>query len=87
MTSVGRILRFPPIPDLPPHLSGHSYVVVEAACQLPADEADELLAPLRALGPVIDTFDTIPVTGPVAAAHGPARTGAGQGRRRPAAAS
>ena len=29
----------------------------------PADEADELLAPLRALGPAIDTFDTIPITG------------------------
>ena len=63
VTSVGRILRFPPIPDLPPHLSGQSYVVVEAACQLPADEAGELLAPLRALGPAIDTFDTIPITG------------------------
>ncbi len=63
VTSVGRILHFPPIPDLPPHLSGHSYVVVEAACQLPAGEARTLLAPLRALGPAIDTFDTIPVTG------------------------
>jgi hypothetical protein len=63
VTSVGRMLRFPPLPDLPPFLSGQSFVVVEAACQLPAEEADALLAPLRALGPAIDTFDTIPITG------------------------
>jgi hypothetical protein len=62
VTSVGRVLRFPPLPDLPPFLSGQSYVVVEATCQLTEAEAGELLAPLRALGPAIDTFATIPVT-------------------------
>jgi hypothetical protein len=62
VTSVGRVLRFPPLPDLPPFLSGQSYVVVEATCQLREAEADELLAPLRALGPAIDTFATIPMT-------------------------
>ncbi len=62
VSSVGRTLHFPPIPDLPPHLSGQSFVV-EATCQLPADEVGTLLAPLRALGPAIDTFDTIPMTG------------------------
>ena len=59
VTSVGRLLRFPPLPDLPPHLSGQSFVVVEAACQLDADDTAKLLAPLRALGPAIDTFATI----------------------------
>jgi hypothetical protein len=62
VTSVGRILRFPPIPDLPPFLSGHSWVVVEAACLLSEEEANELLAPLRALGPEIDTFALSPIT-------------------------
>ncbi len=62
VTSIGRVLRFPPLPDLPPFLSGQSFVVVEATCQLQPEEADELLAPLRALGPAIDTFATIPVT-------------------------
>src|SRR3954447_9848251 len=62
VTSVGRLLRFPPLPDLPPHLSGQSYVVVEAACQLSADEADDLLAPLRALRPAIDSFRRTPIT-------------------------
>jgi hypothetical protein len=61
VTSVGRLLKFPPLPQLPEHLSGKSYVVVEAACQLPAGEAEALLAPLRALGPVIDTFRGQPV--------------------------
>jgi hypothetical protein len=59
---VGRVLRFPPLPDLPPFLSGHSWVVVEATAQMSPAEAEELLAPLRALGPEIDTFATIPVT-------------------------
>ncbi len=61
VTSVGRLLTFPPLPDLPPHLSGQSFVVVEAACQLSAEEADALLAPLRALGPGLDTFRRTPV--------------------------
>jgi FAD binding domain len=60
--SVGRLLRFPPLPDLPPFLSGRSYVVVEATCQLTEAEAEQVLAPLRALGPAIDTFATIPIT-------------------------
>ena len=62
VTSIGRVLRFPPLPELPPFLSGQSYVVVEATCQLTEEEAGELLVPLRALGPAIDTFATIPMT-------------------------
>jgi hypothetical protein len=62
VTSVGRILHFPPLPDLPPHLAGRSFVVVEAACQLGQDEADRLLAPLRELGPELDTFRPTPMT-------------------------
>jgi hypothetical protein len=61
VTSVGRLLRFPPLPDLPDFLRGQSFAVVEAACQLPAHEADELLAPLRALGPAMDTFRPTPM--------------------------
>ncbi|MBD3784810.1 MAG: FAD-binding protein [Micrococcales bacterium] len=62
VTTVGRMLRFPPLPDLPAALAGRGWVVVEAACQLDAAEADRLLAPLRALGPEIDTVATVPVT-------------------------
>jgi FAD/FMN-containing dehydrogenase len=59
VTSVGRVLRFPPLPELPPFLSGRSLVVVEAA--LADGQDDALLADLRALGPEMDTFATIPV--------------------------
>ncbi|MBM7506006.1 FAD-binding oxidoreductase [Agromyces aurantiacus] len=55
VTSVGRVLRFPPIPDLPPFLSGRSFVVVEAVSLESPERTDELLAPLRALHPEIDT--------------------------------
>ena len=55
VTSVGRVLRFPPMPELPPFLSGQSFVVVEAAIQESSERADELLAPLRALAPAMDS--------------------------------
>ena len=61
VTSIGRLLKFPPLPELPPHLSGQAYVVVEATCILDASQAEQLLAPLRALGPAIDTFRVTPV--------------------------
>src|SRR4051794_31822152 len=44
VTSVGRILRFPPLPELPAPLRGQSFVVVEATCRLPVVDAEELLA-------------------------------------------
>ena len=55
VTSVGRVLRFPPMPELPPFLSGRSFVVVEAVVQESPERADELLAPIRELHPEIDT--------------------------------
>ena len=61
VTSVGRFLQFPPIPDIPEHLRGRSFVVVEATFLFEQSEAEELLRPLRDLGPVLDTFATIPV--------------------------
>jgi hypothetical protein len=60
VTSVGRILQFPPIPDLPDFLRGQSYVVVEAAYLGDEFEGAELIRPLRELGPQIDTFAMIP---------------------------
>jgi len=61
VTSVGRFLQFPPIPDIPEPLRGGSFVVVEATSLLSESATDELLAPLRELGPAMDTFATIPV--------------------------
>jgi FAD binding domain/Berberine and berberine like len=61
VTSVARFLRFPSIPDIPEHLRGGSFVVVEATFLLEESEAEALLRPLRDLGPAMDTFATIPV--------------------------
>ncbi|WP_350348816.1 FAD-binding oxidoreductase [Agromyces sp. G08B096] len=58
--SVGRVLHLPPLPELPPFLSGRSVVVVEAVVQESPDRADGLLAPLRALGAELDTFHPQP---------------------------
>jgi hypothetical protein len=55
LTTVGRYLRLPPLPDIPEAVRGKSFVVVEAIHLGEPAQADELLAPLRALGPVMDT--------------------------------
>jgi FAD/FMN-containing dehydrogenase len=62
MTSVGRIIQLPPLPDIPEPLRGNSFVIVEAIYSGDDfDEAKRLLEPLRALGPVIDTVDAMPI--------------------------
>jgi FAD/FMN-containing dehydrogenase len=62
MTSVGRMLNIPPLPEIPEPLRGRSVVVVETIYI--GEEADgaELIAPLRALGPEIDTNAMIPAS-------------------------
>lgn len=61
LTTVGRFLRLPPIPEIPEPLRGKSFVIVEAYHIGDPAQADELLAPLRALGPVNDTIATVPM--------------------------
>ncbi|MGZ4289849.1 MAG: FAD-binding oxidoreductase [Gaiellaceae bacterium] len=57
VTSIGRILQFPPIPDIPEPMRGNSFAVVQAIyCGDDVAELDRLLEPLRALGPSLDTF-------------------------------
>ncbi len=56
VTSVGRLLNLPPIPEIPEGLRGRSFVLVEAACLTTEPLGIELMRPLRALGPEIDTF-------------------------------
>jgi FAD binding domain/Berberine and berberine like len=60
VTSLGRFLNVPPLPDVPEPLRGRRLVVVEAAMMMDEAQAGELLQPLRALGPEIDTFRTMP---------------------------
>ncbi len=62
VTSVGRLLNLPPIPEIPKGLRGRSFVLVEAACLATEGEGIELLRPLRERGPEIDTFAMLPPT-------------------------
>ena len=61
LTTVGRFLNLPPIPEVPEPVRGKSFVVVEAYHVGDRAQADELLSPLRALGPVNDTVQTVPM--------------------------
>jgi hypothetical protein len=60
LVTVGRYLRFPPLPQIPEPIRGGSFAVVEAIWLGEAADADALLEPLRALGPVTDTIVTMP---------------------------
>ena len=60
VTSVARILQVPPLPDVPAPFRGRRFVVVDAAFLGDAAEGAELMAPLRALGPELDTFAMVP---------------------------
>jgi hypothetical protein len=60
VTSVGRILQFPPLPEIPEPVRGKSFTLIEAVFLGDEDEAARLLAPLRALGPAMDTFAQVP---------------------------
>ncbi len=59
-TTSARLMNFPPAPDLPARLRGRSFVVIDVIHLGTAAEADQLLAPLRALRPVADTIRMIP---------------------------
>jgi FAD/FMN-containing dehydrogenase len=61
LTTVGRYLQLPSIPDIPEPVRGKSFAVVEAIHLGSPAEADALLAPLRALEPGMDTIVTMPV--------------------------
>ncbi|HEU0335312.1 MAG TPA: FAD-binding oxidoreductase [Gaiellaceae bacterium] len=61
MTSVGRLLQLPPIPDIPEPVRGKSFVVVQTIYAGDEEEGAKLVAPLRELGPVLDTIATIPL--------------------------
>src|ERR1700722_19116970 len=60
VTSLGRILRLPPLPEVPEPLRGRAFALVEAAYLGDAGTGAALIQPLRRLGPELDTFATIP---------------------------
>ena len=60
VSASARMLQIPPLPDIPEFLRGRQIVVIDGAVLGSEDEANEILAPFRALGPEIDTFGAVP---------------------------
>jgi FAD/FMN-containing dehydrogenase len=60
VTTSLRVMSFPPMPELPPFLSGRQLVVIDGAVLADDAAAESLLAPLRALAPEMDTFARVP---------------------------
>jgi FAD/FMN-containing dehydrogenase len=63
LTTVGRMLQFPPLPEVPEPMRGNSFALVEAIFMGSEDEGAELLKPLRDLGPSMDTMAMVPPAG------------------------
>lgn len=60
LTSIGRLLQFPPLDLIPEPFRGRSFSLVEAAYIGAESDGAELLRPLRDLGPEMDTFAIVP---------------------------
>ena len=60
VTSVVRTLQVPPLPEIPEIVRGKSFSIIESIHLHDADEARELLAPLRELTPLMDTYGDVP---------------------------
>jgi FAD/FMN-containing dehydrogenase len=61
VTSTIKLLRFPPLPELPDPLRGRELVAITLALAGGEPEGAELVAPLRALAtPYLDTLATVP---------------------------
>ena len=64
VTSIIRLLRPPPIPDVPEPLRGMPLITIDAAFTGGREAGEKLIAPLRAIGePIMDNFDQIPAAG------------------------
>ena len=59
VTSVGRLLQFPPLDVVPEPMRGKSFAIVQAAYLGSETDGAELIAPLRDLGPAMDTFTAV----------------------------
>jgi FAD/FMN-containing dehydrogenase len=55
-TTSARMLQIPPLPDLPEFLAGKAFVAIDGAYLGDAAAGAEVLAPLRALAPEMDSF-------------------------------
>ena len=63
VTTSLRVMSFPPLPELPPFLSGRDLVVIDGAVLEDDEPGGGAARPLRALAPEMDTFDRMPAIG------------------------
>ena len=60
LTSTIRLIRYPPLPDLPPELRGQAFAMITLVFAGDAGAGDDLVAPLRGLGaPDADTLGMV----------------------------
>jgi FAD/FMN-containing dehydrogenase len=59
-TSVGRVMQFPPFEEIPELVRGKKLAIIEVAFLGSEADGSELIAPLRDLGPEIDSFAEVP---------------------------
>lgn len=62
VTTCVSLTRLPMLPELPEPIRGQSFVIIDGAVDAPAPEAAALLEPMRRLGPVLDSFATMPTS-------------------------
>lgn len=60
LATIARMLRIPDIPDVPPPLAGRAFAVIDVVYDGDAAVGAELIAPLRALGPEMDSVAPMP---------------------------
>jgi hypothetical protein len=61
VTTSFRVLRLPPLPDIPAPFRGRHLVMIDGAVLASDERGAEIIAPLRDLQPEVDTFARIPV--------------------------
>jgi len=61
VTTSFRVLRLPPLPDIPAPFRGRHLVIIDGAALASDERGAEILAPLRDLHPEVDTFARVPV--------------------------
>jgi hypothetical protein len=62
MTTSFLMIRFPPMPELPPALAGNAFAVARGCYAGPVERGEALLRPMRAVAPVvIDAFARMPI--------------------------
>lgn len=60
VTTAFRVLRMPPLPEIPEFLAGRTVAVIDGAVLGSDEDGAEILAGMRALGPELDTFGRVP---------------------------